>query len=91
MVPTDGQRSVFEFPCRFPIKALGRSSADFERVVREIVCAHAALAEGEDWRVTPSRGGNFLSVTAVIEARSQAQLDTIYQALCDSGRVLLAL
>lgn len=88
---TESHDSLLEFPCRFPIKAMGRSTAEFEGIVRDIIFAHAELYAGEELRVTPSRAGNFVSVTAVIEARSRAQLDTIYQALTDCEQVLMAL
>lgn len=91
VMTADVPASALEFPCRFPIKAMGRRSADFERVVSEIVFAHATLYEGEELRVTPSRAGNFVSVTAVIEAHSREQLDAIYQALTDCELVLMAL
>jgi putative lipoic acid-binding regulatory protein len=83
--------SLLEFPCRFPIKAMGRSSEDFESVVKGIVLAHAELWPEESLRVLPSKEGNFLSVTAVIEARSQQQLDAIYQDLTDCDQVMMAL
>ena len=83
--------SLLEFPCRFPIKAMGRSSEHFESVVKGIVLAHAELWPEEPLRVLPSREGNFLSVTAVIEARSQEQLDAIYQDLTDCEQVMMAL
>jgi putative lipoic acid-binding regulatory protein len=81
--------SLLEFPCRFPIKAMGRQSEDFEPIVRAIVLAHASLMEGEVLRSTPSKAGNFVSVTAVIEAQSREQLDAIYQALTDCEQVLM--
>lgn len=83
--------SLLEFPCRFPIKAMGRSSEDFESVIKGIVLAHAELWPDEPLRVSPSKEGNFLSVTAVIEARSQQQLDAIYQDLTDCDQVMMAL
>jgi putative lipoic acid-binding regulatory protein len=83
--------SLLEFPCRFPIKAMGRSSEDFESVVKGIVLAHAELWPEEPLRVAPSKEGNFLSVTAVIEAQSQQQLDAIYQDLTDCDQVMMAL
>jgi putative lipoic acid-binding regulatory protein len=70
---------------------MGRQSEDFESIVRAIVFAHASLMEGEVLRSTPSKAGNFVSVTAVIEAQSREQLDAIYQALTDCEQVLLAL
>ncbi len=55
--------------------------------------SHAALWPDEESPVTtnPSSAGNYLSVTVVIEATSQAQLDAIYQDLTDSPDVLMAL
>ncbi len=88
---TEETVTLLEFPCRFPIKAMGRNSEEFEGVIKEIVLAHAELWPDEALTVAPSREGNFVSVTAVIEARSQKQLDAIYQALTDCEMVMLAL
>lgn len=83
--------SLLQFPCAFPIKAMGRQSAAFERIVSEIILTRAELVAGEALKLTPSKAGNFVSVTAVIEAQSQSQLDAIYQALTDCEQVLMAL
>jgi putative lipoic acid-binding regulatory protein len=83
--------SLLEFPCKFPIKAMGRQGPGFEMLVTRIICAHAELWPNEPVRSTPSRAGNFVSVTAVVEATSQAQLDAIYQDLSDCAHVLVAL
>ena len=88
---TQERQSLLEFPCRFPIKAMGRHSEEFQNAVTDIVTRHAELWPGEDLQLTPSRAGNFLSVTAVIEARSQSQLDAIYQELTDCELVIMAL
>jgi putative lipoic acid-binding regulatory protein len=89
--PSLNEPSLLEFPCRFPIKAMGRQSADFEPLVTRIVCTHAELWPDEPVRSVQSKAGNFVSVTAVIEARSKRQLDLIYQALTDCEQVLMAL
>ena len=83
--------SLLEFPCRFPIKAMGRSSDDFERIISDIIFRHARLMQGEPVRLSPSSAGTFVSLTAVIEAESQQQLDAIYQDLTDCELVLMAL
>jgi putative lipoic acid-binding regulatory protein len=83
--------SLLEFPCRFPIKAMGRNSDDFEAVVTGIILAHAQLWPDQAVTVAPSTEGNFVSVTATIEAQSQQQLDDIYQDLTDSEQVMMAL
>jgi putative lipoic acid-binding regulatory protein len=88
---SEEKTSLLEFPCRFPIKAMGRNSDDFEEIVTGIVMTHAELWPDEPIRSAPSNEGNFVSITAVIEARSQPQLDAIYQALTDSDQVMMAL
>jgi putative lipoic acid-binding regulatory protein len=88
---SEEKTSLLEFPCRFPIKAMGRNSDDFEEIVTGIVMTHAELWPDEPIRSAPSSEGNFVSITAVIEARSQPQLDAIYQALTDCDQVMMAL
>ena len=83
--------TLLEFPCRFPVKAMGKNSDDFEDVVTAIVLNHAALWSDEPIHLSPSKAGNFVSVTATIEAKSQQQLDSIYQDLTDCDQVMMAL
>jgi len=85
------QPSLLEFPCRFPIKAMGRASEEFQALVTAIILAHAELFTGESVRVVESGEGNFLSVTVTIEATSRKQLDRIYQDLTACEKVLMAL
>jgi putative lipoic acid-binding regulatory protein len=87
------KETLLEFPCRFPIKAMGRTGGGFEAIAVQIIRAHAELwaAEGEPVRTNPSKKGNYISVTVVIEATSQAQLDAIYQDLTGCPDVLMAL
>lgn len=85
------QSSPFDFPCRFPIKALGRDDGDFEATVVAIVRRHAPdLGEGAV-TTQPSRNGRFVSVTVTITATSRAQLDAIYADLTADALVLMAL
>ena len=83
--------SLLEFPCRFPIKAMGKRSGEFEELINTIVLGHATLWPGEEFTTSVSSAGTYVSVTAVIEARSQDQLDAIYQELTDHELVLMAL
>jgi putative lipoic acid-binding regulatory protein len=83
--------SLLEFPCRFPIKAMGLAAPDFDALVVQIVRRHAPdIGEGA---VTSrlSRSNKYLAVTVVIEASSKAQLDSIYQELTAHERVIMAL
>ena len=85
------EETLLEFPCKFPVKAMGRDEDGFEALVSNIVTSHASLWPGDPIRTVPSKAGNYLSVTAVVEATSQQQLDAIYQELTDCEYVLMAL
>ncbi len=87
----DVQESLLEFPCKFPIKAMGRFDDGFEALVTKIILNHAEIFEGEETTVNSSGSGNFISVTLTIVALSKDQLDRIYQDLTDCEQVLVAL
>jgi putative lipoic acid-binding regulatory protein len=85
------EETLFDFPCPFPVKAMGRDDGGFEAVVVGIVRRHAPdLGEGAVTTL-PSRGGRFVSVTVTITATSRAQLDAIYADLTEHEQVLMAL
>lgn len=87
----EDKTTLLEFPCRFPIKAIGKNSEAFENVVLDIVLAYAGIWQDEPVRSVPSSAGKFVSVTVVVEAQSREQLDSIYQGLTDCEQVLMAL
>lgn len=85
------QQSPIDFPCLFPIKAMGLSADDFDALVVSIVSRHGAtIAEGAV-SSRPSSNGKYLSVTVTITAENQQQLDAIYRDLTAHERVLMAL
>lgn len=88
---TSDLSELLEFPCAFPIKAMGRASGEFEGIVREIVFRHATAWSGTEVIARPSGAGNFVSVTITVKAESRPQLDRIYQDLTDCEQVLMAL
>ncbi|PPC91746.1 MAG: transcriptional regulator [Methylobacter sp.] len=83
--------AVWEFPCQFPVKAMGRSSPELELVVIEIIRRHSPETQSDAVRLRPSKAGNYTSVTVVIEAFSKQQIDAIYQDLTDSPHILVTL
>jgi len=87
----DDRESRLEFPCAFPIKAMGRAEADFEGLVVGLLRRHAPDLDETLIRVRASRGGRWLSVTVTIEASSQDQLDAIYRDLSAHERVVWAM
>lgn len=83
--------SLIEFPCQFPIKAMGKTRDDFDAIVVEIVRRHVGDIREGAVSSRPSKAGTYTSVTVVIEATSREQLDAIYQGLTDHPDVLMAL
>lgn len=84
-------KTLLEFPCRFPVKAFGERNSDFEAVVFDLVRAHVPELERGDLTRRLSSNGRYISVTAHITARSKAQLDAIYNDLSNADAVLMAL
>jgi putative lipoic acid-binding regulatory protein len=79
-----------KFPCRFPIKAMGKASDDFDALVVQMVRRHAPDLNEAAVSVRQSRGGRWVSVTVVIQAKGRDQLDAIYQDLSAHERIALA-
>jgi uncharacterized protein len=83
--------SLLEFPCDFPVKAMGRKDPAFRALVIEVVERHAGPLEEARISARESRDGNFIALTLVVRAHSQAQLDAIYGELSAHDWVLMAL
>lgn len=91
MNSTTGDQSPLQFPCEFPIKAVGHNNAQFKEVIIQIVQRHASDLDCSLVRATTSHAGKYQSVTVTVNATSRAQLDAIYQDLCDCVQVIMAL
>jgi putative lipoic acid-binding regulatory protein len=87
----DPADALLEFPCRFPIKAMGKAGEGFDALVVELVRRHAPDLEESQVKVRASSGGRWVSVTVVVEATSKTQLDAIYRELTANDRVVWAL
>lgn len=87
----EGEETLLRFPTPFPIKAMGKRDDGFAQEVLKIILQHAPDFDAATMEMRPSKNGNFLSVTATINAQSKAQLDDIYRALTAHPSVLMAL
>ncbi len=83
--------TFFEFPCQFPVKAMGKTNIELDLLVLEIISRHVETISKDAVATRPSKDGNYLSVTVTIEASSKQQLDAIYQDLHDHPHVLMTL
>ena len=89
--PKNPQDSAIEFPCDFPVKAMGEAGKDLHATVMEIVRKHAPDTENSALKSRDSSGGKYVSVTVTVHATSQQQLDAIYTDLSAHEQVLMAL
>lgn len=82
---------AIQFPCRFPIKVMGKESSGLKDIAVALVREHMANTDDLDIQIRPSRNGRFVAVTITVTAESQAQLDAIYGSLTAHEAVLFAL
>jgi uncharacterized protein len=73
--------SVFEFPCDFPIKVMGKSHPEFADTVVLVIQKFDDGFHGGRIETRPSSGGNYIGLTCTVRAVSREQLDDIYRAL----------
>jgi putative lipoic acid-binding regulatory protein len=82
---------VLEFPCAFPIKVMGRRQDGFAQAVAEIVLRHAPDFDAATLEMRTSSAGNYLSITATVNATSREQLDDLYRELVAQPMVAMVL
>lgn len=85
------QRTLFEFPCDFPLKVMGRHSEEFRELVLAIVERHVGPLAEDRVEQRASKDGNYLSITVTVVAQSKEQLDGLYRELtsCEQIRYVL--
>jgi putative lipoic acid-binding regulatory protein len=88
---SDEKDTLLTFPCRFPIKMMGKDEPVFHEAALQIVERHAGKVSPDDIKIAPSRNGNFVSITITIDAASQQQLDDIYRDVSTNERIMVAL
>ena len=87
----DEQADIMEFPCQFPIKAMGLAKPELQKVILDIVQRHAPETDQHHLQEKASKNGKYLSITITIEAVSRAQLDAIYIDLNASDHIVMTL
>jgi putative lipoic acid-binding regulatory protein len=87
----ESSESPLSFPTAFPIKVMGRRVDNFAQSIVDVVQAHAPDFDAATLELRTSREGNYLSVTATINATSREQLDNLYRALTSHPLVKVVL
>ena len=83
--------SVIEFPCKFPIKAMGLAIHNLDQVVYSIVRKHVPEINKDSLSKRPSSNGKYISVTVTVDAYNRRQLDAIYHDLTAHEHIIMAL
>ena len=83
--------TLFQFPCDFPLKVMGRRTDDFRSLVVGIVQKHVGVVDPSKIEERPSKDGKYLGVTCTFTAQSKDQLDALYRELTSCERVLIVL
>ncbi|MFQ5642671.1 MAG: YbeD family protein [Thiogranum sp.] len=83
--------TLLEFPCDFPVKAMGRSDSGFEAKALAIVRNHLPDFDPAGMRRVASRKGGYISVTFDLRVTSQEQLDELYRELSACEELLVVL
>ncbi len=86
-----GRQTLIEYPCDFPIKAMGLRVEGFAQAVVEVVQRHAPDFDPTGVEMRPSAKGNYLAVTCTFRAHSQAQVDAVYRELTSHPMVKVVL
>ena len=83
--------TLFEFPCEFPLKVMGRNNDDFIATVNRIANIHVECFDNGCVAMRESGGGKFLSITITFEAQSKDHVDNFYRELHAHEHVLMLL
>ena len=83
--------TLLEFPCEFPLKIMGKADDALAQVVLDIVTQHAPDFDAARMEMRASSGGNYISLTCTVIARSKPQLDALYTDLSGHPMVKVVL
>lgn len=83
--------SLFDFPCDFPIKVMGKSHPEFAETIVTVVRQFDNEVDASRVETRPSSGGNYTGLTVTVRATSRAHLDDIYRALTGHPMVKVVL
>lgn len=83
--------ALFEFPCYFPLKVIGKNVEEFEVQVMGVVHKHVIEADTAPCRRRLSAGNKYLALTISFMAQSLEQLDAIYTELKKIEHVMVML
>lgn len=82
---------VLEFPTDYPIKVIGRPTAEFRARIHAIVLRHVPALEASHVTEHLSKNGNYISISYALRADSREQMSALAAELKDCPDVLLVI
>lgn len=86
MTEQEEKKLEIEFPCYFPLKAIGDDIETYRQFVVDTVAKYCNTIMDDKISTRLSNGGKYIAVTVPFTAENRKQLDNIYQALSDDKR-----
>lgn len=83
--------TLLNFPCEFTLKVVGNSNANIEEIVVPVLQKNDVDIEQIKISSKQSKAGNYTSLTIILRADSQVQLDSIYRELSAHPQINLVL
>lgn len=84
-------QELLQFPTDYPIKIVGRPSAEFRAYIHALVVKHVPNVETDRISERLSENGNFLSISYMIRAESREQVEALARDLTSAEGVLMVL
>src|SRR3954463_16423101 len=88
---TTPEKSLIEYPSRFPIKVMGAKVDGFVHAVTQIAKQFDPSFDATTIELRDSKAGNYLGITITITATSREQLDELYRTLSTHPMVKVVL
>lgn len=84
-------RPVITYPCDYPIKVVGDVRPNFHEEVFDVVLRHDPSMTTERVSQKTSRKGNFVSISFMLVAHSQEQIEALFADLKEIESIRLVL
>jgi uncharacterized protein len=91
VVTEEAPEELLKFPTDYPIKVVGRPSAEFRARIHAIVIKHVPDVETDRITERLSENGNFLSISYMIVAESKEQVVALAKDLTAAEGVLMVI
>jgi putative lipoic acid-binding regulatory protein len=82
--PKPNSEELFNFPCDYPIKVMGKDCDGLYKEMLTIIQKHAGKLHNNQISSNKSSKGNYISYTVRIIATSRIQIDSINKELQDN-------